>query len=392
MKRFLKYTLIAVLFIVLSAGSGFYYVFHSLNKQDSNNNGSNNMTNTDEFIKGGRLNILLLGLDAGTIGASEEHNRHRSDTMMVFSIDRDKKDIKVLSIPRDTRVKIPGVGVEKINAAMAFGGPDLAVKTVKDFLGIPIHNYVVVNYKGFKEIVDALGGVEMNIEKPMKYDDKAGNLHIDLKPGLQVLDGEKAEQFVRYRHYPGGDLDRVKAQQKFIEAVGKTVLKPSTLLKLPKIISTVQENVETDLGPLEIASLANFARQVGTDNIETFMLPGEGKYISGVSYFIPYQSQMNDMIDQIFFDGGYAKVAVLNGNGSSGIASKIARELEQKGFKVVRVANADSFDYETTTILYPKEKKDDAQKIAEIFTNAKLKEENQLQAGLTTVIIGKDMN
>jgi LCP family protein required for cell wall assembly len=312
--------------------------------------------------------------------------------MMVFSIDRDKKDIKVLSIPRDTRVKIPGVGVEKINAAMAFGGPDLAVKTVKDFLGIPIHNYVVVNYKGFKEIVDALGGVEINIEKPMKYDDNAGNLHIDLKPGLQVLNGDKAEQFVRFRHYPGGDLDRVKAQQKFIEAVGKTILKPSTLLKLPKIINTVQENVETDIGPLEVAGLANFARQVGTDNIKTFILPGEGKYISGVSYFIPFQSQMNDMIDQIFFDGGYSKVAVLNGNGSSGVASKIARELEQKGFKVVRVANADSFDYETTTIIYPKEKKDDAEKIARIFTNAEMKEEPQLQAGLTTVIVGKDIN
>lgn len=391
MKKILKYTLIAVLFIVLSVGSGFYYVVHSLNRTDSRSS-DNQGTSTDEFIKGGRMNILLLGLDAGTIGASEEHNRCRSDTMMVFSIDMDKKNIKVLSIPRDTRVKIQGVGIEKINAAMAFGGPDLAVKTVRDFLGVPIHNYVVVNYKGFKEIVDAMGGVEINIEKAMKYDDNAGNLHIDLKPGLQVLDGDKAEQFVRYRHYPGGDIDRIKAQQKFIEALAKTVLKPSTLLKLPKIINTIQENVETDMQPLEIASLANFARQVGADNIETFMLPGEGKYISGISYFIPYQSQMNEMVDNIFFDGGYSKVAVLNGNGSSGIASRIARLLEQNGFKVVRVANADSFDYETTTILYPKEKKDDAEKIAKIFTNAQMKEESQLQAGLTTVIIGKDIN
>lgn len=391
MKKILKYSLIAILFIVLSVGSGFYYVFHSLNRTNSGNPDTQS-TNTDEFIKGGRLNILLLGVDAGTIGASEEHNRYRSDTMMVFSIDMDKKNIKVLSIPRDTRVKIQGVGIEKINAAMAFGGPDLAVKTVKDLLGVPIHNYVVVNYKGFKEIVDALGGVEINIEKPMKYDDNAGNLHIDLKPGLQVLDGDKAEQFVRYRHYPGGDIDRIKAQQKFIEAVGKTILKPSTLLKLPKIINTIQENVETDIEPLAIASLANLARQVGPDNIETFMLPGEGKYISGISYFIPFQAQMNEMVDNIFFDGGYSKVAVLNGNGSSGIASRIARVLEQNGFKVVRIANADSFDYETTTILYPKEKKDDAEKIARIFTNAQMKEESQLQAGLTTVIIGKDIN
>ncbi|MDI3480465.1 MAG: polyisoprenyl-teichoic acid--peptidoglycan teichoic acid transferase [Tepidanaerobacteraceae bacterium] len=389
--KILKYTLLAILFVVLSVGSGFYYVVHSLNKADAGF-ADNTSPSTDEFIKGGRMNILLMGVDAGTIGASEEHNRYRSDTMMVFSIDLDKKNIKVLSIPRDTRVKIQGVGIEKINAAMAFGGPNLAVKTVKDLLDVPIHNYVVVNYKGFKEIIDALGGVEINIEKPMKYDDNAGNLHIDLKPGLQVLDGDKAEQYVRYRHYPGGDLDRIKAQQKFIDAVAKTLLRPSTLLKLPKIINTIQENVQTDMQPLEIASLANLARQVSTDNIEMFMLPGEAKYISGISYFIPYKSQMEELVDNIFFDGGYSKVAVLNGNGSSGIASRIARILEQNGFKVVKIANADSFDYETTTILYPKEKKDDAEKIAKIFTNAKLKEESQLQAGLTTVIVGKDIN
>lgn len=392
MKKILKYTLIAILFIVLSVGSGFYYVFHSLNNSISDGSDDSNITSTDDPTKGGKLNILLLGLDAGTIGASEKHNRYRSDTMMVFSIDGDKKDIKVLAIPRDTRVNIPGVGVEKINAAMAFGGPDLAVKTVKNLLGIPIHNYAVVNYKGFKEIVDAMGGVEINIEKKLDYDDKAGNLHIHLKPGLQVLDGDKAEQFVRFRKYPGGDVDRVKAQQKFVEAVAKTILKPSTLLKLPKIINTVQENVQTDIEPLELPGLVNIARQVGTDNIQTFMLPGEGKYISDVSYFIPYQSQMDEMVDRIFFDDGSSKVAVLNGNGSSGVASQIAKELEQNGFKVVSIANADNFDYETTTIIYPKDKKDDAEKIAKIFEHADMKEESQLQAGLTTVIVGKDIN
>lgn len=391
MKKFLKYTVITALFLVLSIGSGFYYVYYNLNKPIQGSNDSNLSTNTDEFVKDGRLNILLLGLDAGTIGASEKYNRHRSDTMMVFSIDQRKKDVKVLSIPRDTRVKIPGVGIEKINAAMAYGGADLAVRTVKDFLGIPIHDYVVVNYKGFREIVDALGGVEINIERPMKYNDNAGNLHINLKPGLQILDGEKAEEFVRFRHYPGGDLDRVKAQQKFVEAVAKTILKPSNLLKLPKIIETVSQNVETDISPLQMVSLANFARQINSDDIETYMLPGEGKYISGISYFIPDQSQVADMIEQIFFEDS-PKVAVLNGNGSSGIASKVAKELEAKGFKVVKIANADNFDYETTTIIYPKEKKDDAQKIAQLFANAQMKEESQLQAGLTTVIVGKDAN
>lgn len=390
MKKIMKYALLGLLFMALSAGCGFYYVLNGLNRE-SNMASSETVVVTDEFIKGGRLNILLLGLDAGTIGASEKHNRQRSDTMMVLSIDKKQKKINILSIPRDTRVKISGVGIEKINAAMAYGGPSLAVKTVKEFLGVPIHNYVVINYKGFREIVDALGGIEMNIEKPMKYNDNAGNLHIDIKPGLQVLDGKKAEEFVRFREYPNADIARIKAQQKFMDAFVKTALRPSTILKLPKIIGTVQENIETDIEPLEIAGLANLTRQINKEDINMHILPGEGKKISGVSYFIPYQSSMDEMIQDIFFDGGNIEVAVLNGNGAYGIASKVAQQLESNGFRVIKIANADSFDYETTTILYPKDKKSDAEKIAQIFNETKVKEEIQNDTQFTTIIIGKDI-
>ena len=139
MKRPLKIALCILLFIILSMGSGFYYVFRGLNDPLVPNS-DQNTSSTDEFIKGGRQNILLLGMDAGTIGAKEEHNRHRSDTIIVVSLDKKNKDVKILSIPRDTRIKIGGYGIQKINAATAFGGPDLAVKTVKDFLGVPIHN------------------------------------------------------------------------------------------------------------------------------------------------------------------------------------------------------------------------------------------------------------
>lgn len=388
MNKFIKYTIIFLLFIAISVGSGFYYVLHTLNNNDPQD--PNSDVDTDEYVKGGKLNILLLGIDAGTIGAKEENNRHRSDTMMVVSIDQDKKVVKILSIPRDTRVKIPGVGIQKINAAMAYGGPDLAVKTVKEFLGVPIHNYVVVNYKGFRDIVDAIGGVEMDIERPLKYTDKAGGLYIDIKAGHQVLDGKKAEQYVRFREYPEGDVGRIKAQQKFVEALTKTLLKPSTLLKLPKIIEAVQQNVRTDIEPLAIASLGNLARQLKADDLKMYMLPGEGKYISGISYFIPYQKEMYNTIDEIFFDSNNISVAVLNGSGISGVASQIAEKLRANGFKVTKVANADSFDYETTTIIYPKEKIDDAQKVAEIFTEVQLQEASEQQSE-TTVIIGKDI-
>jgi anionic cell wall polymer biosynthesis LytR-Cps2A-Psr (LCP) family protein len=219
-----------------------------------------------------------------------------------------------------------------------------------------------------------------------------GGIYIDLSPGQQELDGDKAEQFVRYREYADADIGRVKAQQQFMEALIKKALKPATLLKLPKIIDVVQENVETDIQPLELASLANFARQIKQDDIKMYMIPGDGKYISGTSYFIPFQNQMNEMIDEIFFDDGNIKVAVLNGNGAQGVASKVASKLESQGFKVVTVANADSFDYETTTIIYPKDKKDDAEKIAKVLTQARMEEETDKSIILPTIIVGKDVN
>jgi hypothetical protein len=132
----------------------------------------------------------------------------------------------------------------------------------------------------------------------------------------------------------------------------------------------VQNNVETDIQPLEMASLANFARQIKQEDIKMYMVPGEGKYISGISYFIPFQESMNEMIDEIFFDDGDIKVAVLNGNGAKGVASKVASSLEIQGFKVVTIANADSFDYDTTTIIYPKGKKMMRKKLQKSLTKS----------------------
>ncbi|ADL07536.1 LCP family protein [Thermosediminibacter oceani] len=388
MRRVIKYALIAMLFVALAFGSGFYLTLLRLNRGSENTLPDN--SKTDEY-PGERMNILLLGLDAGTIGADEEHNRYRSDTMMVFSVDPKEKKVNVLSIPRDTRVRISGVGFQKINAAMAYGGPELAVRTVEDFLGIPIHHYVTVNYSGFRKIVDAMGGIEINIEKRLKYDDNAGGLHIDLQPGLQVLDGEKAEQFVRFRHYPEGDLGRMKAQQKFIEAALKTLLKPSTLLRLPQIAQAVQESVKTDIEPMQMMKLANLARQIQQDNVKMYILPGEGRYIGGISYFIPYESEMAEVVKEVFYgENANVKVAVLNGSGYAGIARKVAEQLEAMGFTVVRVANADSFDYDTTTIIYPREKREDAEKIAKVFANAQMKEEESPEENLTTIIVGKD--
>ncbi|HHX23228.1 MAG: LCP family protein [Tepidanaerobacteraceae bacterium] len=390
MKRPLKILLFILIFIVLSMGSGFYYVARNLN--DSLDPNIESPSSTDELDEHGRQNILVLGLDAGTIGAKEEYNRYRSDTIIVVSLDKKNKDIHVLSIPRDTRVRIPGVGIDKINAAMAYGGSSLAVKTVRDFLGVPIHNYVVVKLSSFRNIVDVLGGIEMEIKEDMKYiDPSVGGVRINIPAGKQILDGELAEQFVRYRSYPDADIGRVKAQQEFMKALTKTVLRPGTLLKLPQIINEIQNNVETDIQPLEMVSIGNIARKIKQEDIKMHMVPGEGKYISNISYFIPYQEQFDELINEIFFDESDIKVAVLNGNGTKGVASKVANQLETQGFRVVSIANADSFDYDTTTIIYPKGKKDDAEKIAKVFNEVRMQEEDENSIEFPTIIVGKDV-
>lgn len=391
MRKFLKYLILVVLFAALSLGCGFYYVARSFNKNVVNE-AENSPPDIDDFTRDGRQNILVFGIDEGTIGARDEYNRHRSDTIIVFSIDKKNKNVKALSIPRDTRVHIDKVGTNKINAAMAYGGLDLAVSTVKDFLNVPIHNYVLVNLEGFRDIVDAVGGVEIDVGQPLKYKDRAQNLFINIKPGLQVLNGEQAEGYVRYRQYPRGDIDRIVAQQKFMKAFAKTLLKPNTLLKLPKIIDVVQRSIDTDVTPLEMASLANLARQLKMEDINMYTIPGEGKYISGISYYIPYQTQMNELVDQIFYDDKEdIKVAVLNGNGAQGVASKVAEKLESEGIKVVEIANADNFDYDTTTIIYPKENKDDAKKLAKILVTADMMEQTTDSTTLTTVIDRKSV-
>lgn len=389
MKRYFKVFIAIILFFALSFGSGFYFTYRNL-LSNRNTDGEQDSV-LQEAEKNGHVNILLLGLDAGTIGADEKHNRYRSDTMMLFSLDLKDKKVNVLSIPRDTRVVLPGEGFQKINAAMAFGGPDLAVDVVSKLLNVPVHYYVTVNYEGFKKIVDAIGGVEIEIDRRMKYDDNAGNLHIDLKPGLQVLDGEKAEQFVRFRHYPEGDIARVRAQQKFLKATAKALLQPANILKIPKLIQIVQENVKTDISPVNLVKLANFARQLKEEDVETYTLPGTGQYIGGVSYFIPEEEKVKELVNAIFYDKNGIKVAVLNGSGYSGVANEIAKKLESMGFTVVKVANADSFDYDTTTVLYPKEKPEYAKEISKVLNNPILKEDENSNDDVATIILGKDI-
>ncbi len=219
----------------------------------------------------GKINILLLGIDA----RPGEKNT-RTDAMIVANIDRDAKKVSLLSIPRDTMVEIPGHGKAKINSANEYGGPELAVESVEKILDTKIDFWVKTNFNGFQDIVDTLGGVTIDVEKKMPYQDPTDGTNINLKPGIQRLDGKHALDYVRYRHDALGDISRTQRQQKFLKALAKEILQPSTVLKLPKLIPDIMANVETNLTTKQMVALAKFSTQLdGNMEIASQTLPGQ---------------------------------------------------------------------------------------------------------------------
>jgi len=245
-----------------------------------------------EGFLSGKKNVLVLGCDV------REGDTGRSDTLFVVMLDPDKKDASLLSIPRDTRVKIKGHGWDKINHAFAFGGHELSRSTVQDFLGIKIDNYVMVDFSGFVQLIDTIGGVDIDVEKSMSYYDPYADFRIDLQKGPQHLDGKKAIQYVRYRDEEG-DIGRIRRQQKFILAVYDKIRSEGMLARLPGLAKQIMSMIETDLSMPELAKLAKMMHSLvkgDRDGIKMAMVPGDARYISGVSYWIPDVKKTRDLM------------------------------------------------------------------------------------------------
>lgn len=232
-----------------------------------------------------------------------------SDSMLLLRFDPRAEKVSVLSIPRDTRVYIDGHGVRKINHANEYGGPALAASTASELLGgINIDRYVRVNVQGVEKLIDALGGVTVNVPKDMKYNDFSQHLYIDLKKGIQHLDGDKAMQFLRYRYDGYGDISRVQRQQMLMRSAVEQTLKPATVVKIPKILSVIQSHLDTNLTVRELMAIANFASERDRSNINMMMLPGD--FNSGeesVSYWLPHHKSINKLMVNHFDLPSYAR-------------------------------------------------------------------------------------
>ncbi|MEX2104003.1 MAG: LCP family protein, partial [Bacilli bacterium] len=219
-----------------------------------------------------RVNILLLGVDR-----REESDSTRSDTMLVLSLDPKTKTSQLFSIMRDTWVNIPDKGKHKINAAFALGDAPLAAKTVEEFLDIPIQYYVTTDLSGFASIVDSVGGLEMDIEKDMYYTSKADGpeYDIDLKKGLQKLDGKQALGYVRFRGDASGDYGRSERQRNFIKALAQEVQSANNLVKIPSILKKAAPYIETNMSTKDMMKIASLAYQTDANMMQTIQLPPE---------------------------------------------------------------------------------------------------------------------
>lgn len=247
---------------------------------------------TEMMASGDKTVVMLMGVD------EREGDVGRSDTLMIATLDPKKKKAAILSIPRDTRVKIQGHGFDKINAAYAYGGYKLTQSTVENLLGVEMEHYVLINVNAFTKIIDAIGGVDINVEKRMYYEDPwddNGGLVINLYPGQQHMDGKTAITYVRYRDEEG-DIGRIARQQKFMQAVMDKLTSPAIIPRIPAIISEVVDCIDTDLSVKQMIEFMSALKDAQSRGLQTEMLPGKPMYIGGISYWLPDLSKLRTTI------------------------------------------------------------------------------------------------
>ncbi|MEA4925926.1 MAG: LCP family protein [Syntrophomonadaceae bacterium] len=232
--------------------------------------------------KGKVINILLMGIDARDAKANS-----RSDTMILASIDPATKKVAMVSIPRDTRIRNSAGKYDKINSVNYVDGPEAACREVGKLLNVPVDYYVITNFGGFGDIVDALGGVHLNVETNMVHPDPVNpSLAINLTKGYQYLNGKQALAYVRYRGGATADIGRTENQQTFIKALAAEIMQTKTILRLPQLIPELYKNVRTNLPLADMIYLANMAQKLDVANINTQTLPGYFYHdIAGASYW-----------------------------------------------------------------------------------------------------------
>lgn len=283
---------IAVIFVavIITVLTSLYFFLLRPGMEKINSGGAAGTVKPEEDAK---FNVLLVGSDkkAGL-----------ADTIMLLNVDTKAKTFNLISIPRDTRIKLKHFA--KINSAYNSGGLELLTNVVKEVSGAPVNYYITVDLSGFKNMIEALGGVDFDVPQDMKYNDPAQDLHIDLKKGMQHLDGDKAEQLVRFRRYIEGDIQRTRVQQAFIKAVFEQKFTLDNIAKLPTFFQQASDYCRTNFTIGDILKYSGVLKSAIGGTFTTHELPGYGQNISHISYYIPKYDEAYPLFQQYFMGAG----------------------------------------------------------------------------------------
>lgn len=303
-----------------------------------------------------RVNILVMGVD--NVG-----DRGLADTLMLAVVDVQQREVALLSIPRDSRVAIAGHGPQRINASHVLGGADLTTQTVQKLLGVPIDYSVEIGIKGLVQLVDAMGGIDVDVEKRMRYTDRSQKLYINLYPGPQHLNGEQAMGYVRFRHDATGDLGRIERQQQFLRVVAEHLRSPTNLARIPQLARAFLNTVQTDLNLRDLVALKRLLAELDISRIPMATLPGEPVRVGRAAMLELDADGVQAVVSEVVY-GLPPAVEVLNGTRYVGLAAHAKTSLEQAGFRVPTIGDA-GYLVERTRILDHRGRPEKAHKIAE---------------------------
>ncbi len=290
------------------------------------------------------VNILVLGIDpvGSKNDVSPSDMTASSDTILLVRFNPNSQLIKVLSIPRSSMVVLPEIGLEKISLANARGAAMATRVVSKSLNNVPIDRYLRLRTDGLRELVNALGGVEVFVPKSMSYRDATQKLAIELESGWQTLNGDQAQQFARFQDGKNGDLERVQRQQLLIKALKNRLTNPAIIARLPLIISIVQNYVDTNLSPEEMLTLANFGAKLDAQNLQMVLLPGNLSSLSldPSSYWLDPGGQ--DRVMSEYFGAkvlstpkarslSSMKIAVQNASGQPSLSRQVVSSLKAQG-------------------------------------------------------------
>lgn len=399
-----------IIFVFIAMGSIFAYYKTMYKSKDKHKLEYNDLTEEEKRIvdkqkEVGKKNhtIAIFGVD---------HSERLTDVIMVLNYNKKNNDINVIRVPRDTYVEWTdrqkqlmennmnrSISHSKINALYSLCGKDYlyqsTINELENKLGVEIDNYVLFNLKAFRYIVDSIGGVEVNVPQNMKK--TADHIDIDLKSGVQVLDGHHAEMLIRYRDYKMGDLQRIEMQNLFMKEFFRKLTSKSLIQQAPKLIKASSEYVDTDIGISEMVSYIPLLSKINAETLKFNTMPGTLGRKHGRSYYVTDYKELDKLVNTVFYkeDDKNAvmvdrsvSIEILNGAGIPKAAGNAKKSLEKVGYEVDRIGNYNKNNLENTIIIAKDEKK--AKQFMEYYPNAQIQNQSDINYDIQ-IVLGKDI-